>query len=257
TRILTVSPLVDEGLSAARQYEITFDHRLQARTYDIVLKAFQAADTTKTNYNVIAEFVFHVVANAKLTVNGRPTESGDLVPAEGKYAIELGLPVYVDPALFRVEADGETVTPIRVTNPDPADSTLWHVTFSQKFPPGKHNVTLFVEDTAFSFDVVVGAHAGLLNLIPYPNPFVDEVYFVFTNEIQITNGAIDIFTTSGKKVAHLNIPAGSLAPGQNAVRWDGRAFGGNEVANGVYLFVASVNQGGQESTQRGKLVRTR
>ncbi len=80
---------------------------------------------------------------------------------------------------------------------------------------------------------------------------------MFTNEVAITDGAIDIFTVSGKKVAHIDVPSGARAPGQNAVRWNGRTFNGDDVANGVYLFVASVEQDGRKNTQRGKLVRAK
>jgi len=80
---------------------------------------------------------------------------------------------------------------------------------------------------------------------------------VFTNEVAITGGAIDVFTVSGKKVAHIEVAPGARAPGQNAVRWDGRTFDGDEVANGVYLFVASVEQDGRKTMQRGKLVRAK
>ncbi|UCG51932.1 MAG: hypothetical protein JSW58_17505, partial [Candidatus Latescibacterota bacterium] len=257
THLLSISPLVDESLTAARQYEVRFEHSLQAKSYDIVLKAYQAEDTTSNNYHIVAEFVFKVQVNATLKVNGRPIANGDLVPPQGDYVFELDLPVYVEPSLIRVETDGEPVSPIDITNPDPQDSTTWHIRFSQQLPTGKHTVTLIVEDTEFPFEVVVGSQFGLFDVVAYPNPFVDDVFFVFSNEVQISSGKIDVFTTSGKKVAHLEVPLGARAPGQNAVRWNGRTFNGDEIANGVYLFVVSVDQGGRETIHRGKLVRVK
>jgi hypothetical protein len=257
TQLLNVSPLVDESLTAARQYEVRFEHTLQPKNYDLVLKAYQAEDTTSNNYHVVAEFVFKVQANATLTVNGRRIANGDFVSPEGDYVFELDLPVRVNPSLIRVETDGEPVSPIDVMNPDPQDSTTWHIRFSQTLPTGRHTVVLFVEDTEFPFEVVVGSRVGLFDVVAYPNPFEDDVFFVFSNEVRITSGKIDVFTTSGKKVAHLEVPLGARAPGQNAIRWDGRTFNGDEIANGVYLFVVTVDQGGREAIHRGKLVRAK
>ncbi len=257
SRLLTVTPLRDEGLSAARQYEVRFRHRLQINNYNIILRAYQAEDTTAGAYHVAAEFVFNVEATADLNVDGRPVSDGDAVPPEADYVFTLRLPAIVDGSLIHVEADSEIVAPVVARHPSADDSTTWLLSFHQKLLKGSHEVVLYVDKLEFAFTVVVGPRTGIFDLIPYPNPFKDDVYFVFTNYSMISKGSIDVFTVSGKKVAHLEIPPQSRAPGQNAVRWDGRTFNGDEVANGVYLFVASVEQHGEKSTQRGKLVRAK
>lgn len=255
--LLTVTPLKDEDLSAARQYEVRFQHRLEARRYDIVLRAYQAEDTTSGAFLVAAEFVFRVDATVELRVDGRPISDGELVPPRADYIFTVRLPVVVDEALIRVETDSEVVAPVQYRHPSPDDSTTWVVSFQQNLSNGPHDVVLYVDEFEFAYTVVVGSRRGLLDLIAYPNPFQGEVYFVFTNDVGISTGSIDVFTVSGKKVAHLEIPSQSRAPGQNAVRWDGRTSNGDEVANGVYLFVAIVEQGGEKTTQRGKLFRAK
>jgi flagellar hook assembly protein FlgD len=105
--------------------------------------------------------------------------------------------------------------------------------------------------------LVVGSEPGIRQVIAYPNPFAEETHFVYKNDQTIDVGRIDVYTTSGKKVARMEIPLGARGPGQNAVKWDGRTFSGDAVANGVYLFVVTVEQGGQTRTHQGKLVRTR
>ncbi len=254
TEILTVTPLVDENLSAAREYEISFEHQLQAKNYEIILRASQAEDTTAGSYHMVSEFIFEVQAFAELMVNGRPVDDGDLVPPRADYVFKLELPIMVDESLLRVETDGEAVEPVTYSHPTPEDSTTWLASFSQELTDGSHEVVLYADDVPFPKTVIVGSRAGLLDMIAYPNPFVDEVYFVFTNELPIADGAVDVFTVSGKKVAHIEIPVQSRSPGQNAVRWDGRTYNGDEVANGVYLYVATVSQNGEKITQRGKLV---
>jgi hypothetical protein len=253
--ILTVAPLKDQDLSAARQYEVSFDHHIQAKKYDIILRAYQAEDTTAGAYHLAAEFVMEVQALAELAVNGRPVYDGDLVPTEGEYEFKVALPVFVEESKIRVETDGEAVSPLFFDHPSPADTLTWLVRFERTLSDGPHRVVLFVGETEFPFSLVVGTHTGLLDLIAFPNPFEDEVEFVFTTEVAISEGSIDVFTVSGKKVAHIEVPTAARSPGQNAVRWNGRTFNGDEVANGTYLFVASVEQNGRKTTQRGKLVR--
>jgi hypothetical protein len=255
--ILTVTPLTDETLNAARKYEVRFRHHIEAKKYDIVLRAYQAEDTTAGTYHVAAEFLFKVDATVDLRVDGRPVVDGDLVPPEADYVFTARLPIAVEGSLIRVDVDSEMVVPVDARHPSAEDSTTWIVSFHQALDDGTHEVVLHVDRFEFVFNLIVGSRAGLFDLIPYPNPFQDDVYFVFTNDVGISKGSIDVFTVSGKKVAHLEIPPQSRAPGQNAVRWDGRTFNGDEVANGVYLFVASVEQHGEKSTQRGKLVRAK
>ena len=257
TDILTVTPVKDQDLSASRQYEVSFNHRIEAKRYDIILRAYQAEDTTAGKFHLAAEFVMKVQAVAELAVNGRPVYDGDLVPPQADYEFKVALPVFVEESKLRVETDGVVVSPVRFFHPSPEDTTTWLASFRQDLPDGAHEIVLFVGEGEFPFTVVVGTRAGLFDLIAFPNPFEDEVDFVFTNEVAITGGAIDVFTVSGKKVAHIEVAPGARAPGQNAVRWDGRTFDGDEVANGVYLFVASVEQDGRKTMQRGKLVRAK
>jgi len=253
TNQMTQTALVDTNLDAARQYEVTFETDILPKTYDIVIRAHQAADTSAGDYHMIAEFVLRVELDVSLSINGRPTVDGDLVPTTGDYLFELTSPVFIDPSLIHVQIDGTDVPALDLSHPSPDDSTTWLIGFSQTLSTGPHTVSL--DPGAFEFDLSVGSSAGVRDLIAFPNPFADETYFVYSNDLQISEGAIDIFTASGKKVAHLDIPASARTVGQNAVRWDGTTWDGGRVANGVYLFVMSIDQGGQTTTERGKLVK--
>ena len=65
------------------------------------------------------------------------------------------------------------------------------------------------------------------------------------------------FDPDGTEAAARDQRNGALQVGQNAVYWDGRTSSGQTIANGVYLFVVKVDQGGRSSTHRGKLVHAR
>jgi flagellar hook assembly protein FlgD len=76
---------------------------------------------------------------------------------------------------------------------------------------------------------------------------------MYSNQSEITDGSIDIYTVSGKRVRSIEIPSTSRFPGSNAVFWDGRDGAGDQLANGTYLYVIKVKQSGGSATVRGKL----
>ena len=91
-------------------------------------------------------------------------------------------------------------------------------------------------------------------LLNYPNPFTDDTSFL----IRLSDRAdirLDIFTLSGRRIRRLEAQRDG---GEVWIRWDGRDAHGAEIANGVYLYVATVDFTGLERpplTLRGKLVR--
>lgn len=79
------------------------------------------------------------------------------------------------------------------------------------------------------------------NVLPYPNPFVDRAYFVYTltGSEPPTHYRIKIMTTSGRSVRILTEnDLGVLKVGTHRTEfaWDGRDEYGDQLANGVYLY---------------------
>jgi hypothetical protein len=251
---LSIVPLSDPGLPRARQYRVSFRHKLRPETYDIVLRAFQAPDTLAGTYHMEAEFRLKVEATIRVTVNGRPVDSGDAVPVEGSYRIDLAFPVVVSPAEVVVTVDDVAPADLSVFRPDPDDSLALAATFHQALGAGRHDLRVAAGAVEFNYVLVVSAQPGLHDLVNYPNPFRGAgTSFVYTNDAEILEGTIDIFTVSGKRVRSLEIPGNARLPGQNAVFWDGRDSGGGAIGNGVYLYVVRANQRGGSVTQRGKM----
>lgn len=255
TESLVRKALVDTNLTAARKYRLSFAHKLLPKSYDIVLRALQAPDTTAGTYHIAAEFVLAVPLDISFQVNGRRIVDNDLVPLRGDYEVTMSLPVLLEPEELEVSVDDEPVAALsRSQAPD--DSTSWVLRFSRTLEAGEHTIAVYVSGTeAKRITVHVSLERGIAQLIPYPNPFVEDTYFVFKNEVEITGGQIDIFTTSGRRIASVPIPVTSRSPGQNAVHWDGRDSAGDEVANGVYLFIATIFQGPDRYTVNGKVAR--
>jgi len=253
---LDVQAIGGEGINPARSYEVRFEHAIQFNKYDIVLKALQAPDTTADAYHMVAEFILHIPNDMDVKVNGRVLSSGDVTPTKGDYELTLQLPTYIPSSEITVKIDDEEVAGLTFTHPAPEDTTTWIVRFSKTLAGGSHEMIVTAGTTDLpAFTLIVEQRVGLQNVLNYPNPFDDDTQFVYTTDVAIDDGTIDVFTVSGKRIVSLDIPPGARNPGQNAVFWDGRDAAGDEIANGVYLFVIRVSQGGQDSTIRGKLAR--
>jgi FlgD Ig-like domain/Peptidase family C25 len=249
---LTVVRLSDPDLPHARQYRVSFHHLLMARTYDIVLRAFQAPDTIAGQYHMAAEFRLKVESSVAVSVNGRTIESGAAVPADGDYRVDLAFPVFIPQSAINLSIDDVAITDAQYAHPSPEDSLAWIITFRKKLDAGRHHMLITAQGNEFRYQLVVSESTGLENVINYPNPFAaDGTRFLYTNEVEIEEGTIDIFTVSGKKVRRLDIPSSARLPGQNTVYWDGRDASGGALANGVYLYVINVHQRSGSATVRG------
>jgi hypothetical protein len=247
---LTVTPLTDPTLPRARKYQVSFAHVLRPDTYDIVLRAHQPDTLT-----VAGEFVLRVESTIEVSVNGRVVASGGAVPSAGNYRVDLAFPVFVPGSEIDVLMDDVPVIPFNLTNPSPEDSLAWIITFQKTLPAGQHALRITAGPTIeFTYQLVVSTEAGLQDVVNYPNPFRDAgTNFLFSNEVEITDGSINVYTTSGKRVRTLEIPPGSRLPGHNAVFWDGRDAAGDALANGTYLYVIKVQQRSGSATVRGKV----
>jgi len=88
----------------------------------------------------------------------------------------------------------------------------------------------------------------------YPNPFEDSTHFLFHLSEQASI-KLDVFTSSGKKIRSLD---GMMDAGEAWLYWDGRDYLGEKIANGVYLFAATISFMQSDSPSkiiRGKLVK--
>ena len=252
TDSLTVVRLSDPLLPHARQYRLSFRHMVMPRTYDIILRAYQSPDTTAGEYHMAAEFVLKVESSISVSVNGRAIQSGASVPVDGSYRIDLAFPVFIPSSEIVVAIDEDPVVDAQYSHPSPEDSLAWIITFRKKLAAGSHTLRITAQDIEFIYALKVSVATGLDHVINYPNPFGgDGTRILYSNEVEITGGQIDIYTISGKKVRRLEIPFTARAPGSNSVFWDGRDNGGGALANGTYLYVINVTQRGGSATVRG------
>jgi hypothetical protein len=128
---------------------------------------------------------------------------------------------------------------------------------------GRHHLVYKVSDAfgyttldTLRFDVTDAADYYAQAVFNYPNPFQDSTQFLF----RISDRAsirLDLFTVSGKRVRQIEQVRDG---GEVWMEWDGRDGAGGDLANGVYLYVATVDFVGVERPPvvlRGKLSKIR
>jgi Peptidase family C25 len=128
---------------------------------------------------------------------------------------------------------------------------------------GHHRLVYKVSDSfgfttldTLQFDVTDAANYYAEAPFNYPNPFKDSTKFLF----RISNRAsikLEIYTVSGKFVRRLE---DTRDGGEAWIEWDGRNGSGGDVANGSYLYVATIDFVGVDRPPvvlRGRLSRIR
>jgi len=128
---------------------------------------------------------------------------------------------------------------------------------------GHHRLVYKVSDSfgfttldTLQFDVTDAANYYAEAPFNYPNPFKDSTRFLF----RISNRAsikLEVYTVSGKFVRRLE---DTREAGEAWVEWDGRDGAGGDVANGSYLYVATIDFVGVDRPPvvlRGRLSRIR
>jgi FlgD Ig-like domain len=128
---------------------------------------------------------------------------------------------------------------------------------------GHHRLVYKVSDSfgfttldTLQFDVTDAANYYAEAPFNFPNPFKDSTRFLF----RISNRAsikLELYTVSGKFVRRIQ---DTRDAGEAWVEWDGRDGAGGDVANGSYLYVATIDFVGVDRPPvvlRGRLSRIR
>ena len=92
----------------------------------------------------------------------------------------------------------------------------------------------------------------VMNILNFPNPYATTTQFAF----EITSSAtisIDVYTLGGRRV--VSLPEESFSNGYNYINWDGRDAYGERLANGVYLYRLTADDGDERITVIRKLAK--
>jgi hypothetical protein len=127
--------------------------------------------------------------------------------------------------------------------------------------PGAHRLALFASDVlgnvgsdTLAFLVVPAGTVGLAGVTLFPNPTPGDCRLVFElSEPMIVEW--DIYTVGGRRVWRQREEFATAGP--KILRWDGRDGEGDEIANGVYLYVlrgSRADDPGREVREKGQIV---
>ncbi len=110
-----------------------------------------------------------------------------------------------------------------------------------------------VNSDSVNYDLMVSDQLLVKELYNFPNPMREETNFVF-NLLGVDtpkNCKIRIYTTAGRLIREINIPANI---GYNQIQWNGRDSDGDEIANGTYLYKIVTEDNSKSETAIQKLV---
>lgn len=216
-----------------------------------------------------------------VTIDGTPFTSGDILQSPGpQQPVEIVASIVdeleidrgsitivetdtgvVDPSFYTLEAVGDTVT-----NEDV--SREWLLRYEAPIHSfASYDIRLSVTDmteqnTTFVIHALgdsVAIPLGLREVANHPNPFGSATNFIYTidNEADVAEVTISIYTVGGRLIRLLE---GTTNINYNHVLWDGTDEQGDQVANGVYLYVIDVRSWEGETVTTdavGRLLRLR
>lgn len=146
------------------------------------------------------------------------------------------------------------------TNSDNKCSIEYHPTFTKNGTyrlkvQGKDKSNNYSGDYSYEISFEVITESTVTHIFNYPNPFSTHTQFVFTltgSELP-DEMMIQIMNISGTVVKTITLDEiGPLRIGNNKTEyyWDGTDQFGDRLANGVYLYTATIRKNGKEITHR-------
>lgn len=131
--------------------------------------------------------------------------------------------------------------------------------------PGHHTLTLKAWDilnnsssVSIEFEVIPGSQITIDNLMNYPNPFVNETYFVFNHNQQSENLDVEIkiYNVNGSLVRSIVKKNNFSTSSRNEpILWDGTNDSGQHIPKGLYIYRLIVtNTQGKQTEKRSKLL---
>ena len=198
------------------------------------------------------------------TETGRILRSGDHLSAEKKLIIRLSDPLGIN-------ITGEKGHELLFINPETDDKSIATERFiydvnslntgiiEHNIPSDQDQLSLVVSawdnannPTEARIDLILlkSKKLDLLHVFNFPNPFAHETKFTFelTDDAEIS---VDIYTLAGRRIKSI-LPV-HFTIGHQQIYWNGRDEYGGMLANGVYLYKITANNGSQKINHVGRM----
>ncbi|UCF04485.1 MAG: hypothetical protein JSV33_11165 [bacterium] len=253
TDTLEITPLTDEDKTYARSYRADLDYTVNLEDGMIVFRV-DSPEGVEVGY---LEIPFETSVSLFYKDNIEITP-GVESPPTGRFRLEVDFPAYLsqEPVLLLNDVE---MTGVSFTVPDPEDSLHWEAAFRYTFSAGDQKLTVKVGDFLKDFFFTVTGDQLEMESFAFPNPFSEGTNIVYTLNLPVEAGSIDIYNVSGTHIRRFELESreldAALYPLPNSVYWDGRDSAGDRIANGTYIYFLQVVLGGTELTMTGKCVK--
>jgi len=208
----------------------------------------------------------------RVTVAGEPKLSGDYLEATGDDPVEFVADIIdeveIDPSTIEVaETDVGVIDPgdylVRAMVDTTAQQSRWYrVTYTAPIRHAVYDLTISATDvngqrTTFVLHVAEGAEITIRDVANHPNPFTDSTRIIYLLSQSGARVRVSVYTVGGRLIRVFDDAPNSLS--YNELEWDGTDAQGDEVANGVYLYVIEARGDGGDTaaTPVGRMLKAR
>ena len=255
TDSLTITPLSDQDQTYARSYAAEMNYTITLEEGSFLYRVFTPEGRETGLFEVLIQIGMRFFYNEYVEIF-----PGVQSPPTGDFKLVVSFPAFIsqEPVLL---IDGIEQSDISFTVPDQQDSLVWQADFQRTFSAGRHLLTVRVGEFMKDFAFEVTGGDLLIETFNFPNPFTDGTNIVYTLNLPVDLGSIEIYNVSGVLIRTLDIPRFKLDAATYAnphsIYWDGRDVTGDLVANGTYIYVIRMERAGASFDISGKSVRLR
>ena len=277
TDTITNALRIDSGRTSSVTFSTSGlrDPKIRLDTMEIYFETSLLGNANELfSYNNIALTSFAVAGDSvrpkiEVTYDGKQILNGDYVQKNPVIMLRFlddsrmviddtsNVKVYLDNRYVPYFINGAPNPEIQIEFPDELFLQAL-VTYKPALSPGQRRLRFVAIDNSGNFadsivnTVVVNPDMGIIDIANYPNPMKTETNFMFslTGENNPTSCRLKIYTTSGRVIREINVPA---YVGYNSIYWDGKDNDGDYIANGTYLYKLIIQGNSQIETSIQKL----
>ena len=198
--------------------------------------------------------------NIEISVEGQVFSEGGYVSSNPKFTsiMQDVSGVNTDSIAVLIDDVKVAATEIQVTDLNSVNGSV-QISVLKKLTNGDHVIKVISVDNAgnkssMSKGFTVASDFKILYCGNYPNPFIYETVFCYKITREAKNVELSIFTVSGRKIRKFEK---ENIINYDEIRWDGRDFDGDMVANGVYFYKLKIKSGSKEYEKFGKIAKIR
>lgn len=217
-------------------------------------------ETTRSGIYSILKCTDKIIPTVEINAEGQVFNDNSFVSSAPKMIIIAQDLSGINPASLLIKLDGRTLlnNEIQITDLNEVNNSI-QASLTPSVAPGSHIIEVKVADnagneTSFSRRFSVADKFEVVYHGNYPNPFINETVFSYKLTQSARTVNLAIYTVSGRKIRNFRQ---ENVINYAEIRWDGRDEDGELIANGVYFYKLTVDNGSKKTEVTGKMARLR